>query len=107
MTGRLSACACQIPKPKSQNPNPKKSQFGIWTLGFGIWDLAGIEPPDGRRLDSTNQIFFHIVHVRRHAHGDQRRALSGFNRPEVVAEADRSGALARAALENRTRMDPG
>src|SRR4029453_14722984 len=27
------------PKPKSQNPNPKRGTVGIWSLGFGIWDL--------------------------------------------------------------------
>jgi LemA protein len=30
----------QIPNPKSQNPNPNRVRtFGIWNLGFGIWDL--------------------------------------------------------------------
>ena len=85
--------ADQIPKPKSQNPNPKHVArlgfVGIWSLGFGIWDLL-IEPRHLVRLDSPNQVFFHIVHAGRDADGNQRRALAGLDAAEVVAEAERA-----------------
>src|SRR5688572_4236971 len=41
MSGRYNG---KNPNPKSQIPNPKGlgSRFGVWGLGFGLWDLLGL-----------------------------------------------------------------
>src|ERR1051325_3894690 len=63
-----------------------------------------IEPPDLRWLNAPDQIFFHIVAARRHVDGNQPGALAGVEGSEVGAEAERSGALARCAVDQFVRL---
>ena len=53
----------------------------------------------------ADQIFFHIDHVRRHPHGDQRCPLPGLDAPVVVAEA--AAPARRSASRSRSSSRAG